>query len=107
MSLLLNEDITINRISKSYDTNGRAQSGTTAIHTAKGNIQPLKGNEILQLSEGDRERDNLNCFTDFALVVNDEVVRGGLKYEVQNVENWNIFGRLQHFKARMILKERQ
>ena len=107
MRLLLNETITINRTAHSY-VKGRPVEGGTTVYTEKANIQPLKGNEILQLPEGDRERENMKCYLQFELQVNDEVVRSdGRKYEVQESENWNVFGKLQHFKARIMLKERQ
>ena len=42
------------------------------------------------------------------LQVNDEIIRSdGRKYGDQESENWKVFGRLQHFKARIMLKERQ
>ncbi|MCK5601783.1 phage head closure protein [Candidatus Pacearchaeota archaeon] len=107
MRLLLNETITIKRSTDSF-VKGRSVKGTTTTFTKKANIQPLKGNEILQLPEGDREQENMKCFLPFELQVNDEVIRSdGREYEVQESENWNVFGKLQHFKARIMLKERQ
>ena len=107
MRLLLNETITVKRSTDSF-VKGRSVKGTPTTFTKKANIQPLKGNEILQLPEGDRERENMKCYLPFKLQGNDEVIRAdGRKYEVQESENWNVFGKLQHFKARIMLKERQ
>ena len=107
MSLILNEDITINRYTTSV-TKGRSSKALDTTFTEKANIQPLKGNEILQLPEGDRERENMKCYIPFEIKVNDEVIRSdGRKYEVQESENWNVFGMLQHYKARIMLKEVQ
>ena len=107
MRLLLNETIAINRSSSSF-VKGRPVEGATTTSTERANVQPLKGNEILQLPEGDRERENLKCFTPFKLLLNDEVIRpDGRKYEVQESETWSVFGRLEHYKARIMLKESQ
>lgn len=107
MSLLDNEAITINRRTSST-VKGRPVLSAPTVFSAKASIQPFKGNEILQLPEGDRERENMHCFTSFVIKVNDEVVRSdGRKYEVQESENWNVFGTLQHYKARIMLKEVQ
>jgi hypothetical protein len=107
MKLLLNETVSVNRFSSSY-VKGRPVKGTATVSTIRTNIQPLKGNEILQLPEGDRERENLKCFTPFKLLINDEIIRSdGRKYEVQESETWSVFGRLEHYKARIMLKERQ
>lgn len=107
MRLLLNETITVKRSTGSF-VKGRSVKGTPTIFTERANIQPLKGNEILQLPEGDRERENMKCFIAFKLQGDDEVIRAdGRKYEVQESENWAVFNRLQHYKTRIMLKERQ
>ena len=107
MSLLLNETVSVNRFSNSFTDEGRPQTDSTTAKTIKANIQPLKGNEILALPEGERERENNWCYTDFQLVVNDEVTRLDKKFTVKTVENWSVFGSLQHFKCRLISKDVQ
>jgi len=109
MSLLQTELVTVTRFSKSYTDEGRVQTDSTTVFPDIGmNIQPLKGNEILQLPEGDRERENMWSFSEFTLLVDDEITReDGRKYETQEAEKWDSFGMLVHTRGRIMLKERQ
>ena len=104
MSLLLNEDITIIREGSGGDwVDGHyvPAADEDPAPTAKASIQPLNGRERLQLPESDRIRQAIKIYTDSALQDNDIVQRDSdaKQYEVQKVENWAVFGVLQHYKA--------
>lgn len=112
MSLLLNEKITIRR----EGSGGEYVEGhyvpaddEAPAPTAKANIQPLSGKEVIQLPESDRIRQPIRIYTDFALQDNDIVIRklDSKEYEVQRVSNWAVFGRLQHYKAIGLLVDAQ
>lgn len=112
MSLLLNEKITIRR----EDAGGEYVDGhyvavddESPAPTAKVSIQPLTGKEIIQLPESDRIRQPIRIYTDYQLDTNDIIVRksDNKEYEIQSVENWAPFGRLQHYKAIGLLVDAQ
>lgn len=112
MSLLLNENITIKR----EDAGGEYVDGhyvpaadENPAPTAKANIQPLTGKELIQLPESDRIKQPIRIYTDFALLNNDIMIRDSdsQEYEIQRVSNWAVFGRLEHYKAIGLLVDAQ
>lgn len=76
---------------------GRPVSTGEESFTIKGNLQPLTGNEILRLDEGDRTRDQFNLWTKGKLKKTDEVLVDGRKYQVEQVEDWQ-----SHQKVRIV-----
>jgi hypothetical protein len=101
------EPITVTRRSAGTYVSGRFVPGTGTDDDAKGNIQPLNGKELLQLAEGDRQRQGLKIYTAFALENGDTVTRAdGIAYEVQAVEDWTAFAQ-PHYKARLLRIEGQ
>lgn len=84
--------------SKGFDfVKGRPVSKGESSFSIKGNIQPLTGNEILRLDEGDRTRDMFNLWTKSTLEKHDVVCFSGRKYQVEMVENWQ-----NHQKCRIV-----
>jgi hypothetical protein len=82
---------------------GVATESASTTFKIKGNAQPLTGNELLQLPEGDRQRQNMKLYTKTELQVNDLVtIDSGNAFEVQNVEDWTRQIRLPHYKARIM-----
>jgi hypothetical protein len=101
------EKITVTRATQGSYVNGRYLPGDSQVFDAAGNIQPLNGKELLQLAEGDRQRQALKIYTAFALENNDTVSRAdGFQYEVQAVEDWTAFHQ-PHYKARLMRIEEQ
>lgn len=107
MSLLGSETITVNRAVNSYDANGRPQVDSSSSFDTEASVQPLSGNETLQLPEGDREQENLWCYTTVELKADDEVIRDGKKFKVREARNWSAAGFLTHYRSRIISRERQ
>lgn len=112
MSLLLNEKITIKREAAGgeyVDGHYVPASDESPAPTAKASIQPLTGKEIIQLPESDRIRQPIRIYTDYQLNTKDIVVRksDSKEYEIQSVENWAPFGRLQHYKGVGLLVDAQ
>lgn len=70
----------------------------------KANVQPLSGKELLQVEEGDRERNNFNVFTETKLTPDDIITRNGIEFEVRLAEDWNQLN-LKHFFARIVQKD--
>ena len=69
------ESITVTRTAEGSYVNGRYIPGASQAETAEGNIQPLTGEELQQLSEGDRERHVLKIYTAYALENGDIVTK--------------------------------
>lgn len=110
MSLLLNETIGIKREGPGGGyVDGYYVAGPESNTTAKANIQPLGGSDLLQLAESDRLREPLRFHTAIELQENDLVTRAldGRKYEIQRKGNWAVFGRLRHYKTIGLLVDAQ
>jgi hypothetical protein len=101
------EAITVRRTAPGTYVAGRYVPGSAQNVTVTANIQPLNGKELLQLAEGDRQRQALKVYTAFALENGDEVARAdGNRFEVQAVEDWTVFAQ-PHYKARLVRIEEQ
>ncbi len=101
------EQITVTRRAQGSYVSGRHVPGSDQDFEAAANIQPLNGAELLQLAEGDRQREVNKIYTAFALANSDVVTRAdGIRYEVQAVEDWTAFHQ-PHFKARLMRMEEQ
>ena len=86
-----------------FDDDGFPASPQIENGSGKGNIQPVSGNEILQVPEGDRTRQLLNIYTATELRHEDVVIRKGIRYEVQLVEDWTMSGDcISYFKVRVV-----
>ena len=102
-----NEAITVTRTAEGSYVSGRYVAGASEELEAAGNIQPLSGKELMQLAEGDRQREIQKIYTAFSLQNGDVVTRAdGIRYEVQAVEDWTSFNQ-PHFKARLMRIEGQ
>jgi len=106
MSLLNKETVAVKRYATTY-TKGRPVKTLSSSFTARGNIQPLSGKEVLQLPEGDRTSENLWMYTATEIAVNDEITRLGKVYEARESQNWSTQGMLQHYKVRLVKKDGQ
>lgn len=63
----------------------------------KANVQPLMGRELLIVPEGDRFKEQYYVWSEFQILINDEIHRLGIKFQVQQIENWGSYTR-----ARMV-----
>ena len=90
---------------------GKLQKYETYEFKIKCNVQPVNGRDLLMVPEGDRfkeqywihvenytpvpvEADIVKPFPpDSSLLVNDRVVRLGVNFQVQSVENWGKYSR--------------
>ena len=101
--ILQDEVLNVERddVTGKFGPNGEPIKGAHPIKfSIKCNVQPITGDELLQLPEGSRTADQFNLFTYSTpkkLVKNDFVIRNGNKYQVQTVEDWGDF-----FKCRIV-----
>jgi len=85
-----------------FDDDGFPASPQIENGSGKGSIQPLSGNEILQVPEGDRTRQLFNIYTATELKHEDVVIFKGARYEVQPFEDWTTSGDcISYFKVRV------
>lgn len=106
MSLIEREDINIIRYASGQYIDGYYVNGAESSIDAKANIHPATGNELLQLPEGDREKDIQKIFSLTELKNEDIITRNdtNIKYIVLKV-----FDHSQndppHYKAIMARKQ--
>lgn len=106
MSLINNEILSVTRTSESDDyVEGAHVAGTDSVFKIECNVQPVTGNALLQLSDGERNRQPLSLFTKTEMKIKDVVTRRGIPYEVLRVEDWTGHGPLSHYAATMVTKD--
>ena len=100
-SLLETEEITITRVAPGIYNKGQYEEGAETV-TPDGlvNIQPITGQELLQLPESNREKVELTIYSKTEIKNGDRITReiDGFNYEVLNLRNWTAFN-LKHFKG--------
>lgn len=77
---------------------GQPVFGTDSTFQILANVQPVIGRELLQVPEGERDRQHFFVFTRDKLCAEDIVTWCGCDHEVRVVESWG-----PYYKARMAL----
>lgn len=106
MSLITRHDIIIERYAPGAYVDGYYIHGGKSVIETTGNVQPVTGNELLQLPEGDREKDVQKIYSTTELK-NDDIITvtaTGIKYVVQKVSDYSL-NDPAHYKALMIRKQ--
>ncbi len=106
MSLLKIETITLTRKAAGTYVNGHYVEGAGASSSIEANVQPLTGNEVLQLPEADRYRESWKVFSSSEIRVDDVITRSGKTYVVGPVKDYSVHS-LPHYEAIMLLIEGQ
>lgn len=102
MRLIDKETFSVERPGATTHSGGVSSKAASTSFTIKGNAQPLSGKELLQLPEGDRQRQNKKLFTRTEIRNDDLITIGGVPFEVQTVEDWTRQIRLPHYEARIM-----
>jgi len=98
------ESVTVKRKGTPTFYKGKASDkGLGSSFTVIGSVQPLTGNDLLRLTEGERTRENYWFFTKSEVKVKDHVVRNSEQFEVETVEHWVSYS-FSYYKARMVKK---
>jgi len=110
MSILGSESLTRRRYAAgSWDTDGVFVAGTATNSSFSGSFQPLNGEELATLPEGERAGDQRKVYTQSALRTTDQAAGvqadrvsqdGTVFYEVRQVERERAV--LPHYKARLV-----
>lgn len=112
MGLIGKEKVNISRpTGGAYDSKGRWVEGTEPIihKNEMVTITPLSGNELLLLTEGDRNKQPMNLFTITMDIELKDIItrtRDGLRYKILKTESYETTS-LKHIKATMLLIEGQ
>ena len=104
MSLISKATYAVTRKTGSY-IDGIYVPGTDSNFSVKGNCQPVSGEDVLQISEGDRTKQLLKIYTKTELKINDIVTVDSKLFEAHPVQNWTRQVRLAHYKTILILKD--
>lgn len=60
------------------------------------NVQPLNDKDLLLVPEGDRHKEQYYIFSEqmaLPLQINDTIIRNGINYQVQGVQDWGSYSR--------------
>ncbi len=107
------EDITRRRFTTAGATRGadrRYVPGAPVDSTISASVQPLRGREVETLPEGERQKDWQKVYTAADLRTADQhaggvggaadqLIVGGITYEVRQVWPWRSVSPIPHFKA--------
>jgi hypothetical protein len=109
------EDITRRRFGTpaGRGADGRFIVAGTTDSTIKASVQPLSGREMETVPEGERHKDWQKVYTEADLVTADQhgagvgsradqLVVGGIIYEVRQVWPWRGVSPIPHFKAHVV-----
>ena len=99
--------VQVNRRAIGTWANGHFVKGAlTQTDNVECNIQPLSGNELLQVPESDRTREQKWFTSEFEPKLNDVLVWNTFKYEVQMVEDFSEYC-TDHWRARIAKLDNQ
>jgi hypothetical protein len=93
-AILAMQTFTVTRYAAGTYTEGGYVAGTTSTFSIKASVQPVKGQELMRLPEGERLRDYLAVYTDTQLrslqddKAPDRISIEGYTYEVVAVDDW-------------------
>lgn len=109
MSWLSTRIFTVTRYEQGEWVEGKFEKGDETSFDIDGSVQPASPNELLSLSEGERQRETLKVYTDTLLrtaneatgEIADEIDIAGVLFQVRKVSHWVAPGgvSLTHYKA--------
>jgi len=98
--MLRNEAVTIKRYGQTIYLKGHAVAGAETILLGDATIQPLNGKELLQLPEGDREKESVKIFTDTLELKNNDILicANNKSFELKEIKDWTAHI-IPHYRA--------
>lgn len=103
LTLLNTETITVSREDPGVNTEVDGYyvpRARTDILDVPVSIQPMNGQDLLRLPEGDRGRQSVKIYSKFEFLLRDQITRDGIVFEVSPSEDWEKYPPLCsiHFK---------
>jgi len=86
MSLISNESLLLIRYPEPTKSKGHYTKGTPSVISCSGNVQPLNGDELKLLSEGNRKKGSIKIYAEIAMYDDDIIKRNDDKYNVAQVD---------------------
>jgi len=86
MSLLKHEPLLLIRYPEPTKLKGHYIKGTPSIILCSGNVQPLNGDELKLLSEGNRKKGSIKIYTEISMYDDDIIRRNNDKYNIAQVD---------------------
>ena len=87
------EKLCVDRPGERKFVKGRAENRICETFEITANVQPVTGFELLQMPEGERERQHIDIWTRCPIKVRDVVQRDCYRYEVHWVEQWGPYNK--------------
>lgn len=107
------DDIIITRFGEGKYVKGIYKKGKETQSTIKAVVTPLRGQDLLRLSEGKRTRESIKVYTEDQLTsavegkLNADIIcLRGVEYEVQESKPW-LFTQLEHYESLAVKVESQ
>lgn len=94
------ETVKVRRKGDPTNVKGRLKPNFVDAFDIIANVQPVSGRELLNVEEGDRDRQRLDFYTRTKLIRDDELERDDEIFDVELVESWG-----PYFMARAVLKD--
>lgn len=86
MSLLKHEPLLLIRYPEPTKLKGHYIKGVPTVISCSGNVQPLNGDELKLLSEGNRKKGSIKIYTEITMYDDDIVRRNDDKYNIIQVD---------------------
>jgi len=86
MSSLSNEPLLLIRYPEPTKSKGHYTKGTPSVISCSGNVQPLNGDELKLLSEGNRKKGSIKIYAEIAMYDDDIIKRNDDKYNVAQID---------------------
>jgi len=86
MSFLTYEPLLLIRYPEPTKSKGHYTKGTPTIISCSGNVQPLNGDELKLLSEGNRKKGSIKIYTEITMYDDDIIRRNDDKYNIFQID---------------------
>ena len=99
MSLLQHEPLILIRYPEPTKIKGHYTKGTPTIILCYGNVQPLNGDELKLLPEGNRTKGSIKIYTEISMYDDDIIRRNNNKYNISQIDICTIDNVIDQIKA--------
>lgn len=86
MSLLTHEPLLLIRYPEPTRLKGHYVKGTPSVISCSGNVQPLNGDELKLLPEGNRKKGSIKVYTEITMYDDDIIRRNDDKYNIAKID---------------------
>lgn len=94
----ISETLQVSRAGTVIWKEGKPVEDKKSTYKMTGNVQPVQGRDLLLVPEAQRTKENFYVWTEqneLTPKLNDHVIREGVWYQVQNIENWGSYTKIR------------